>query len=63
MKTYTIAEWCEMRKVSRSAFYQFRARGEAPQTVKIGLRAVRITEEADAAWLAAREAASGEVAA
>lgn len=63
MQTFTIAEWCEMRKISRAYFYVLAKRGEAPKTIRFGARSVRITAEADAAWLAAREAASGEVAA
>ena len=50
----SIIEWCARHKVSRAHFYELDARGEAPKSFYTG-RARRISEESDAAWVAARE--------
>ena len=61
-ESFSINEWCARRKVSRSFYYEMKTRGEAPRSYKMGNRD-RITAEADAEWIAAREAASKKVAA
>ena len=54
-RSYTIGEWCEARRVSRGMFYKLRDQGLAPLTHNVGSK-VLISDEADAAWLRAREA-------
>jgi excisionase family DNA binding protein len=56
MRSYSIAEWCELHGLSRPFFYALETRGEAPQTFPVG-RHRRISETANDAWIAAREAA------
>lgn len=55
MRSYSILEWCELHGLSRPFFYKLAKQGEAPKTFNIG-RCVRITEQANREWLAAREA-------
>lgn len=59
---YTLAEWCRLRRCSRSNFYRLLAVGKAPRTYVVGTHR-RITTEADAEWLRAREVEAMEVAA
>lgn len=54
-KAFTLKEWCELRRCSRSYFYRLLKEGKAPRTFVVGCQR-RITSEADAEWLAAREA-------
>jgi hypothetical protein len=54
-QSFTITEWCKLRRYSRSEFYRIKARGEAPDTIGVG-RATRITPDADKRWLADMEA-------
>ena len=58
-QSFTIAEWCAHRKVSRSMFYKLESQGRAPRTHNIGVRRL-ISPEADAEWLRQREAESAE---
>lgn len=58
-ESFSINEWCAKRRVSRSHYYAMKARGEAPRSYKLGNRD-RITAEADAEWIAAREAAANQ---
>ena len=51
----TVAEWCEFRRLSRSMAYKLWAEGRGPVTHYIGTKRL-ISSEADAAWLAEREA-------
>jgi predicted DNA-binding transcriptional regulator AlpA len=51
----TIDQWCEKHNLSRSTFYKLKKVGKAPRILKV-LEAVRITEDADREWCAAREA-------
>ena len=53
----TIAEWCALRKVSKSMFYLLDGQGRAPRTHNAGVKRL-ISPEADAAWLREREAES-----
>lgn len=62
MKSYSINEWCALHNLSRSFFYLLDEKGEAPRTFNVG-RVRRISEQANAEWIAAREAASQEAAA
>jgi hypothetical protein len=55
--SFTVPEWCEHRKISRSMFYKHQAAGKGPRTYNVGT-AVRISPEADAEWLREREAES-----
>jgi hypothetical protein len=51
----TVTEWCQHRRVSRAMAYKLWAQGKGPKYYCIGSRRY-ISAEADAAWLAAREA-------
>ncbi len=62
MRSFSIDEWCELHSLSRAFFYKLASQGRAPATFKVG-RVTRITEQANMAWIAEREAASAEVAA
>jgi len=53
--SFTIGEWCEHRRVSRSMFYKLEHQGQAPRTHYVGTKRL-ISDEADAAWLRDREA-------
>ena len=57
----TIAEWCALRKVSRSMFYNLDNEGLAPKTHNVGVKRL-ISPHADAEWLQQREAAADEAA-
>jgi hypothetical protein len=58
----TVGEWCDHRRLSRSMAYKLWAEGRGPQTHYVGTKRL-ISSEADAAWLAAREAEHACVAA
>jgi len=51
----SIDEWCAHRRVSRAMLYKLWKEGKGPKWFHIGVRRF-ISEEADAAWLAEREA-------
>ena len=53
-ESFTIAEWCQRRKISRGMFYKLKAQGLAPKTYNVGTRPF-FTEESDRAWLTERE--------
>lgn len=48
---YSIIEFCEAYRLSRSGFYKLRAAGRAPALMQVGKR-VLISLEAAAAWAA-----------
>jgi predicted DNA-binding transcriptional regulator AlpA len=52
----TIDELCAVYRISRSAFYQLRRRGEGPPVIKFGA-AVRISKASAAKWARERERA------
>ena len=52
--SYTINQWCELRKYSRAEWYRMRARGDGPDTIGTG-RMTRVTPAADARWLRKQE--------
>lgn len=54
MQSYTINEWCSLRKVGRTEFYEMQKRGDGPRTYRVG-RFQRISGEADQDWLRERE--------
>lgn len=59
---FTIDEWCEHRRIKRPTFYKMRRVGKGPK-VHYALTKPLISVEADAEWLAEREAeaTSGEI--
>lgn len=57
----TIDQWCEKHNLSRSTFYKLRKIGKAPRIIKV-MECIRITEDADREWCAAREAEATEAA-
>jgi hypothetical protein len=61
-RSFTIAEWCEARRLSRAMFYRLDALGLAPLTHYAGAKRL-ISDEADNAWVRAREAEQQESAA
>lgn len=62
MKSYSLDQWLALHSLSRPFWYKLVNRGEAPRAFRVG-RCVRISEEANAEWLKAREAASSAIAA
>jgi predicted site-specific integrase-resolvase len=52
---FTIREWCERNRISRSLFYILDRRGEAPHTFRVGKRRL-VSPEADVEWRREREA-------
>jgi hypothetical protein len=52
--SYTINQWCELRKYSRAEWYRMRARGDGPEVIGAG-RMTRVTPAADARWLRTQE--------
>jgi len=59
MRDYTIDAWCEKHQCCRATFYNLKKRGEGPRTHKVGSRS-RISEEADAEWVARMQSAAAE---
>jgi predicted DNA-binding transcriptional regulator AlpA len=57
MGSKSIDEWCRTHSLSRSYFYVLQKRGQAPRIFRVG-KCVRIADEANAEWIAARSAAS-----
>lgn len=57
MSSMTIDEWAKCHRVSRGFFYILEKQGKAPRTWNAG-RCRRITDEANAEWVRAREAES-----
>ena len=53
--SWTIDEWCAMRGFKRGLYYKLRKAGKAPRVI-YALSKPLVTAEADAAWVAAREA-------
>jgi hypothetical protein len=53
--SFTIAEWCQRRRISISMYYKLKAQGKAPATLPVG-RHQTITSEADAVWARQRQA-------
>ncbi len=49
-QSFTIAEFCQRHSICRSSYYALRSEGLAPAEYRIG-RAVRITRDAETAWL------------
>jgi predicted DNA-binding transcriptional regulator AlpA len=62
MGSKTIDEWCDAHSFSRAFYYELRKRGQAPRTFRAG-KCVRISDEANAEWIVAREARSAPAAA
>jgi hypothetical protein len=60
--SFTIREWCSYRRVSPATFYVLDQKGIAPRSHYVGVKRL-ISAEADAEWLAAREAENKETAA
>jgi hypothetical protein len=54
-RSFTISEWCDSRRISRAMFYKLDQQGRAPATYYVGAKRL-IADEADAAWMRAREA-------
>jgi len=54
---YSIAEFCQAHRISRSKFYQLRADGTGPRLMLVDTR-VLITVEAAADWRREREEAT-----
>lgn len=53
--SFTIDEWCARRRISRAMFYKLAEQGLAPKTHNAGSKRL-ISDEADLAWVHAREA-------
>ena len=59
--TFTITEFCEAHRISRSKLYQLWAAGTGPRVMKVGVK-VLISVEAAADWRREREQAAAEAA-
>ena len=46
---FSVRQWCQYRGICTATFYNRRASGEMPATVKVGRRTI-ITAEADYEW-------------
>jgi hypothetical protein len=55
--SFSINEWCHRHGLCRASYYNLQKRGEGPAIMHIG-KIVRISEEADARWVAQREDAA-----
>jgi excisionase family DNA binding protein len=51
----TIVEVCEELHISRSTFYDWRAKGKAPRCIKLPNGEIRVRRSELDRWLAARE--------
>lgn len=51
---YTIEEFCELHRISRSLYFKLRKKGEGPRLMQVGKR-VLISYEAAADWRRERE--------
>jgi hypothetical protein len=58
-ESFTVSEWCKRRRISRAMLYKLLAQGLGPATYFVGNRRY-VSSEADAAWLASREAEARE---
>ena len=58
--SFTIPEWSERHGMSESQYFKLRREGRGPDTMKTGDVGVRISREADARWVRAREAEAAE---
>jgi hypothetical protein len=56
-RSYTLAEWCELRRISLPMFYKLDNAGRAPRTHYAGKKRL-VGPEADVQWLREREAES-----
>ena len=56
---FTITEFCEAHRISRSKLYQLWAAGTGPRVMKVGVK-VLISIEAAAEWRREREQAAAE---
>jgi predicted DNA-binding transcriptional regulator AlpA len=56
MRSFSLDEWCALHSLSRAYFYKMDSEGNAPRSFYVG-RVRRISETANAEWLAEREAA------
>ena len=54
-ESFTVSEWCQRRRISRAMLYKLWAKGLGPATYYVGNRRY-VSSEADAVWLASREA-------
>jgi hypothetical protein len=59
MRSFTLDEWCERRRISRSMFYKLKSKGRGPQTHYAGVKCL-ISDEADAAWVKQCEAENAQ---
>jgi hypothetical protein len=55
--SFTVREWCEHRRISPAMFYKLDQQGLAPHSHYVGAKRL-ISAQADADWIAAREAES-----
>jgi hypothetical protein len=53
--SFTVGEWCDYRRISRAMFYKLDQQGLTPRSYYVGAKRL-ISDEADAAWMRAREA-------
>ncbi|GAN81461.1 hypothetical protein [Acidocella aminolytica] len=57
---FTVDEFCKNNKICRATYYNLKNRGMGPAELRLG-RAVRITQDAEAAWHRKMQATVEEV--
>jgi predicted DNA-binding transcriptional regulator AlpA len=56
----SIKEFCRRHRIALSTFYELDKIGKAPRTIRLGSKIRRITYQAEANWLAEREAEAAQ---
>jgi hypothetical protein len=60
--SFTIAEFRKRHRLSESQYHKLKREGRGPRTMATGSVGVRISREADAAWVREREEEAAEAA-
>jgi hypothetical protein len=60
--SFTIRQFCKRHRISESQYHKLRREGRGPRTMATGSVGVRISHEADAAWVREREEEAAEAA-
>lgn len=59
-QAYTVDEFCNAYRISRTQLYRLRKQGKGPREILIGSRCIRISVEAAEEWRRDREEARGD---
>jgi hypothetical protein len=58
--SFSITQFCKRHHLPESQYHKLRSEGRGPRTMRTGSVGVRISREAEADWIAAREAETAE---